>query len=330
MVITENTDEIISNRHMQIWRFEKQFDERIWKMRDKRNESKKEKLNWKWYKLRSILLLLLVVVAHSPIQLVTAKLSGADNGYCEANSAPLLTTSYIVTPALAALFRRTCRCALDWRSHFCKQIERYKLLLANTEMQRHGNDQLPIVCVCRQLISENNCQQFMTQCYFTPENQHESCTCCFNQPNAFCNQLQCNNGEPIFDRHANTTCICHKPTFYPYSICNYQSSLFVDQGEIVVSNNHDDIQHSNYIKYPLHDSSMHNEESLRLYGIQITPTLATVTILGLLGAVVLLTMMLLVIRSYRTHREHRNRAAKRELAQSILLEQRAEEEKYLP
>lgn len=35
-------------------------------------------------------------------------------------------------------------------------------------------------------------------------------------------------------------------------------------------------------------------------------------------------------RSCRMHREHRNRAAKRELAQSVLLEQRAEEEKYLP
>lgn len=44
----------------------------------------------------------------------------------------------------------------------------------------------------------------------------------------------------------------------------------------------------------------------------------------------LLTTILLVIQSCRTHHEHCNRAKKRELAQSVLLEQRAEEEKYLP
>ncbi|KAL4001822.1 hypothetical protein ACH3XW_0915 [Acanthocheilonema viteae] len=266
------------------------------------------------------------------MQLVTAKLKIDNNGYCETNGVTLLARSHIVTPALAALFGRTCRCAFDWRSHFCKQAERYKLLLAIPEMQQRENDQLPIVCICRQLMSENNCQQFMTQCYFTPENQHEHCTCCFNQPNAFCNQLQCHNGEPIFDMHANTTCICHAPTFYPYNICTHQSSLFYDQGEVVISDNHDNGQQSDYIKYPLHEPSVHHKESvtMRLYGIQITPTLAIVIVLGLLGVIILLAIILLVIRSCRIHREHRDRAAKRELAQSVLLEQRAEEEKYLP
>uniref|UniRef100_A0A0R3RJJ3 Uncharacterized protein n=1 Tax=Elaeophora elaphi TaxID=1147741 RepID=A0A0R3RJJ3_9BILA len=330
--VAENEEESISKiENMQIWRFEKRSDVRNWKERVGRNESKKAKLNRKWCKLRSIPLLLLpllLVIIYPPIQLVTAKLK-IGSGYCESNSVPLLATSYVVTPALAALFGRTCRCAFDWRAHFCKQIERYKSLLAVPEMHRHENDQLPIVCICRQLISENHCQQFMTQCYFTPGNQHEECTCCFNQPTAFCNQLQCRNGEPIFDVHANTTCICYAPAFYPYNICTYQSSLFYDQGEVVVSANHDD---SDYTKYPLHESPVHHEEStaIRLYGIQITPTLAIVILLGLLGLVILLTMILLVVRSCRMQHEHRNRAAKRELAQSILLEQRAEEEKYLP
>lgn len=51
---------------------------------------------------------------------------------------------------------------------------------------------------------------------------------------------------------------------------------------------------------------------------------------GLLGAIVLLTMALLLARTCRTHREHRNRASRREKVQTVLLQQRAEEEKYLP
>ncbi|EFO21970.2 hypothetical protein LOAG_06517 [Loa loa] len=335
--IDKNEEEIISNiENKEIWRHAKPANDRTMGVGNEENEYKKRKFNWKWYKFRSIpfilLLLLAAALVHSPIQFVTAKLRNGNNGYCESNRVSLLATSHVVTPALAALFGRTCRCAFDWRSHFCKQIERYKSLLAVPKMQQHENDQLPIVCICRQLTSENNCQQFMTQCYFTPENQHEECTCCFNQPNAFCNQLQCHNGEPKFGMHANTTCICHPPTSYPYSICAYHSSSFYDQREIVISDNHDNGQQSDYIKYPLHESSVHHEEStaMRLYGIQITPTLAIIIVLGLLGAIILLTSILLVVRSCRTHREHRNRAAKRELAQSVLLEQRAEEEKYLP
>ncbi|VDM10590.1 unnamed protein product [Wuchereria bancrofti] len=337
LMVARNEKQIISKiKNMGIWRYEKASDDIAWQMGNERNEYKKWNFNWKWNKSLSIpfipLLLFLVVFVHSPIQLVMAKLKHGNSGYCESNIVSLLATTYTVTPTLVALFGRTCRCAFDWRSHFCKQIERYKSLLAVPEMQRHEDDQLPIVCICRQLILENNCQQFMTQCYFTPENQHKECTCCFNQPNAFCNQLQCRNGEPIFGMHANTTCICHTPTFYPYNICTHQNSLIYDQAEVVISNDHDNEQQSDYIKYPLHESSPHHKGSttIRLYDIQITPTLAVVIILGLLGMILLLTTILLVVRSCRTHREHRNRTAKRELAQSMLLEQRAEEEKYLP
>ncbi|VDK81701.1 unnamed protein product [Onchocerca ochengi] len=236
-----------------------------------------------------------------------AKLKNGHNGHCEPISVPLFATSRIIISPLASLFGRTCRCAFDWRSHFCKQIERYKSLLAIPEMQRHDNDQLPIVCICR-------------------------CTCCFNQPNAFCNQLQCRNGEPIFDMHANTTCICHAPAFYPYNICAHQNSLSHDQGEVIISDSSDVREQSDYVKHYLHESSMHHDESTvtKLYGIQITPTSVIAIVSGLLGVIILLTVILLTVRSCRTQREHRNCAAKRELAQSILLEQRAEEEKYLP
>uniref|UniRef100_A0A915PD49 Uncharacterized protein n=1 Tax=Setaria digitata TaxID=48799 RepID=A0A915PD49_9BILA len=235
---------------------------------------------------------------HSPIQTVMAKLKNSNNGYCEPNSAEAAT-----------LFGRACRCAFDWRANFCKQMRRYKSLLAIAEIRQEKSiQQLPIVCICR-------------------------CACCFNQPDAFCNQLQCRNGEPLFDMHANTTCICHAPTFYPYNICTaYHDALFYDHNEDTVSTNYDEEMEPHYINRPLHEASVHHEEStvMKLYGIQITPTLVITIVLGLLGVIILLTIVLLVVRSCRTHREHRNRAAKRELAQSVLLEQRAEEEKYLP
>ncbi|VDK84779.1 unnamed protein product [Litomosoides sigmodontis] len=318
-------------------RCEKLSVDSMGKVRGKRSKWKDEKLNcWKWYKLRSIpfirLLLVIVVVAQAPMHVMSAKLKSVTHGYCDANSVSLVARSRIATPALASLFGRTCRCAFDWHLHFCKQIERYKALLAVPETQRSGSERLPIICICRQLMFESNCQQFITQCYFTSENHYDDCACCFNQPSAFCNQLQCHNGEPIFDVHANVTCICHAPAFYPYSICTYQSSLFYEHGEVIASNDQSDKQHSDFIKHPLYESSVHHmdQTTMTLYGIQITPTVAVIIALGLLGVIMLLTTILLVVRSRRTHHQHCNRVNKRKLAQSILLKQRAEEEKYLP
>lgn len=90
--IAKNVEEINSNYHREIREipeFLKRSNDRMWKMRMEKNESEKEKLNWKWYKSRSaafIPLLILVFIVYSPIQLVTAILRSGSNGYCEANS----------------------------------------------------------------------------------------------------------------------------------------------------------------------------------------------------------------------------------------------------
>ncbi|VDN00090.1 unnamed protein product, partial [Thelazia callipaeda] len=154
------------------------------------------------------------------------------------------------------------------------------------------------------------------------------CTCCFNQPLAFCNQLQCRNAQPLFGAVDNTTCICYMPSHYPYSICTQHTRLTYDD-ELTLSTSTNIELQGHYLKYPVHqyrDSST----ITKFYGIQITPALAVISILGMLGIIMLLTTILLVARACRTHREHHNRETKRELAQSILLEQRAEDEKYLP
>lgn len=89
--IIENVEGITSKiKKLQIWRFEKRSDNRTWEVENGRNECKKGKFNWKWYKLRSIpsilLLLLIVMVVYSPIQAVTAKLKSRNNAYCQSNS----------------------------------------------------------------------------------------------------------------------------------------------------------------------------------------------------------------------------------------------------
>lgn len=99
-------------------------------------------------------------------------------------------------------------------------------------------------------FSDNNskCEQFISRCFKKSNNQ---CTCCFNQPYEYCNQLTCKSNEPDFGyvfyhhhkinlafhflsylrlsieiptellfRGSNTTCVCHHhPTDYPYQIC---------------------------------------------------------------------------------------------------------------
>lgn len=87
--------------------------------------------------------------------------------------------SSIITPGLTSLFGRTCRCAFDWRSNFCSQMERYKSLQAIPEIQRSENDQLPIVCICRlsfnfiyfllfTLYQSNSYTFYFLLFYFTP------------------------------------------------------------------------------------------------------------------------------------------------------------------
>lgn len=47
-----------------------------------------------------------------------------------------------------------------------------------------------------------------------------SCSCCFNQPDSFCRQLECNQMKPDFGTAANVSCLCYHQQNYPDWICN--------------------------------------------------------------------------------------------------------------
>lgn len=93
-MIAGNGEEFIEEiERMEIWRFQRLPNDTTTTVEEMKNEQirgEKAKFNWKWYKLRLLphilLLLLTVTIVHSPIQLVMAKLRNVNNGYCEFNS----------------------------------------------------------------------------------------------------------------------------------------------------------------------------------------------------------------------------------------------------
>ncbi|KHN74822.1 hypothetical protein Tcan_14171 [Toxocara canis] len=71
-------------------------------------------------------------------------------------------------------------------------------------------------------------------------------------------------------------------------------------------------------------------EKFSLLGVEMSPAVAFAVVLSLLGAVALMTALLLVMRSCRLHKQRHQNDLRRNNAQTILLQQRAEEDKYLP
>ncbi|VDK29890.1 unnamed protein product [Gongylonema pulchrum] len=183
--------------------------------------SKKWKFERNWYKLRCVTLVFILMIAQLPKDAMAVRAKNSNSEFCEQYNVPLpavvsssrlslssqLLLSSLSSSSALSLFTRQCRCAPDWRLHFCSHVSHYKSLLAVPERHWQEEEQLPTVCICR-------------------------CLCCFNQPGAFCNQLQCRNGEPVFDLHANTTCICHPPDFYPYSICTHQNAVVFEPEKV--------------------------------------------------------------------------------------------------
>ncbi|KAE9554668.1 hypothetical protein FO519_002078 [Halicephalobus sp. NKZ332] len=50
------------------------------------------------------------------------------------------------------------------------------------------------------------------------------CKCCFNQPDDHCDQMECKDMGPNFERDFNTTCVCHEQNDYPRGICLRENS----------------------------------------------------------------------------------------------------------
>uniref|UniRef100_A0AC35GGB8 Uncharacterized protein n=1 Tax=Panagrolaimus sp. PS1159 TaxID=55785 RepID=A0AC35GGB8_9BILA len=114
-------------------------------------------------------------------------------------------------PKNSRIFEITCGCQYDWKKTFCNNFKRYGKM--NVKESPH-------VCICRQLNDKDStCDQFMTRCFGEKRTKYQSCSCCFNQPDDHCNQLECKNLEPDFGRGSNTSCICHDQSNYPKHIC---------------------------------------------------------------------------------------------------------------
>lgn len=111
-----------------------------------------------------------------------------------------------------------CACAEDWTHAFCSRSEKYLKM---------SKEKAPTICVCRKMIGIMKCVQFLSRCFrhnvaastgqINIKQQHrplvinEKCSCCFNQPDAFCNQLECHQMSPIFEQTSNTSCKCFSP-----------------------------------------------------------------------------------------------------------------------
>uniref|UniRef100_A0A8R1EL45 EGF-like domain-containing protein n=1 Tax=Caenorhabditis japonica TaxID=281687 RepID=A0A8R1EL45_CAEJA len=206
-----------------------------------------------------------------------------------------------------ATFHSPCSCDPDWNTMFCNQ----------TLTALHENIlPLPTVCVCRK-FSDNGakCQQFMTRCFQRDNNE---CSCCFNQPSEWCNQLKCKNREPDFS-NANTTCVCHHNSAdYPYEICK---NLYP--------------RDSNFASRPpvLEQSLERGQprvEYVELLGNKVSTSMVSYIIVGLLLSVSLLTLVMLLVggRRLRQHRAERQRQIR--IARETLILQRADDDRYLP
>ncbi|KAI1724546.1 hypothetical protein Ddc_05788 [Ditylenchus destructor] len=123
----------------------------------------------------------------------------------------------------SSLFMRQCSCQHDWMSAFCLRAQHY------AKMEPID---APTVCICRQRISdeeERSCTQFLTRCFPTSPHRSksmlnnrpvESCSCCFNQPDDYCNQVDCRRMHPNFGDNNMTSCVCYSHANYPHHICS--------------------------------------------------------------------------------------------------------------
>jgi len=107
------------------------------------------------------------------------------------------------------IFGRICGCKNGWQTTFCDNVKKYSKM---------KYPYAPKVCICRKIRDDKSCDQLMTRCFRDKTNEKD-CTCCFNQPDNHCNQMECENMRPKFEKDSNTACVCHDQENYPVDIC---------------------------------------------------------------------------------------------------------------
>lgn len=65
---------------------------------------------------------------------------------------------------------------------------------------------------------------FRSLFYLLEKSNFFSCSCCLNQPDLYCKQLNCKKMKPDFGSENNSTsCLCFQQTNYPINICSLSS-----------------------------------------------------------------------------------------------------------
>ncbi|CAI5455720.1 unnamed protein product [Caenorhabditis angaria] len=237
---------------------------------------------------------------------VNARCSG---GNCEKFSC--VSDHYVHRPLdnnlrFGGTFNSPCSCKPDWNLVFCNET-------VNSYKSSHSN--LPTVCICRQFSETGTkCTQVITRCF---QHRNNECSCCFNQPSEWCRQLKCKNREPVFE-NANTTCVCHQPSDYPFQICSHMPQGF----EI--------LKRRKMVDMNVQRSELASPEFIELLGRKVPTTTITYLIVGLLLAISLLTLLMLVIGGNKLKRQRSERQRQTRLARETLIMQRADDDRYLP
>ncbi|VDN53504.1 unnamed protein product [Dracunculus medinensis] len=222
--------------------------------------------------------------------------------------------------SLLSVFSRRCKCESNWKLNFCENFLKHK-------KNQFDKSKLPNICICRQIYDGENCQQFITQCYATKIHSKDKCFCCFNQPWPYCNQIQCNNGQPDFGSSSNVTCICHQPALYPYYLCKDEMNSNYDSAY----QPHLNLAHTETVVSKQKKKAISFEKALSILNVELTPFVACVFLLSLLSIVIIITVLLIIIRSYRFHRiTQRRRRLRREAQSTLLNRRRDDDDRYLP
>ncbi|CAD6187175.1 unnamed protein product [Caenorhabditis auriculariae] len=206
-------------------------------------------------------------------------------------------------------FGSPCACAADWNSVFCNQ--------SSSGSSSSFEEPHPTICICRKFSDNGSkCDQFMSRCF--ARKNHE-CSCCFNQPKAYCNHLRCKHNEPDFSG-ANTTCVCyHSPTNYPYQICKalYPHENALQSRKTVLFARNQNVPST-------------AEQHIELFGRKVSTSTLTYVVVSMLGLTCLMTLGMLIMGGQRIRRRRQELLRQTRVARETLIMQRADDDRYLP
>uniref|UniRef100_A0A0K0FIM3 Plasmodium vivax Vir protein n=1 Tax=Strongyloides venezuelensis TaxID=75913 RepID=A0A0K0FIM3_STRVS len=148
--------------------------------------------------------------------------------------------------------KQPCYCEASWNEIVCKNKEKY---------MKMSKEVTPSLCICQKYSHSNEkCLQFMMRCVARNRTSQKSsfkksysvknnykykvslgkrrnnlCSCCFNQPDEYCDHFSCNEMVPYFEKDKETSCNCFTTLNFPYYICNSSTSSGIESEGILNS-----------------------------------------------------------------------------------------------